>query len=131
MPFYLDHPYHGIEILGGMWGMHNSVNRDLGSKIFSLLMDSSVCLKYNQNGNSPKMNDQYFLREKVYRLVVNQAVVHDSYTCRQYANSQPFPTQRIIMDHVGSVKRHNNLTKTISVCPKECRPPDHQDWTYC
>ena len=114
-----------------MWGMHNSVNRDLGSKIFSLLMDSSLCLKYNLNGNSPKMNDQFFLRQKIYPIVVNQAVIHDSYTCHLFAKSQPFPSQRIVMDFVGSVKSFSNQSQDIIVCPQECRPIDHKDWIYC
>lgn len=118
-------------MLAGMWGVHTELNRKLSQRIFSMLMNKPLCDRYNLKIKGAKQGDQYFLRDNVYRLLVNNATIHDSYTCRRYANSKPFPTQRIEMDHVGSVKSKLNATKKISVCPVACRPPDHQDWKYC
>lgn len=111
--------------------MHTSMDRHLASRIFRLLMNVGLCRRFNAGGRSQKMFDQYFLAQHVYGLVFRNAVIHDSYHCKKYANSKPFPTQRIIMDHVGSVKSELNETKNIRACPKVCRPPDHQDWTFC
>lgn len=128
---FKDHIYHDTAILGGMWGIHNSVNRSLSNKIYSLLMNKQLCRRFNKNQQSPKQKDQQFLAQNVYGMIVSRSLVHDSYFCKKYSNAKPFPTQRIVMDHVGSVKSEKNATKNIKECPKDCRPPDHQDWKFC
>lgn len=118
-------------MLGGMWGMHNSVNRSLSMKVFNLLMDPKIVWHYNKRKTSPVQGDQSFLAARVYPWLLSQSIVHDSYWCKKYSNSRPFPTQRVVMDHVGSVKSNINVVKNISECPLECRPPEHKDWKYC
>ena len=93
-----------------------------------MLMNKSLCLNYNKNGESQREGDQDFLREHIYDLIVNNSIVHDSYHCSKYADSEPFPTQRKSMDHVGSIV---SSKKIIFICPIECRPINHKDWEYC
>jgi len=47
------------------------------------------------NLESKKGFDQFFLADYVYPLVKQVAVIHDSYCCLSYRDSQPFPTKRI------------------------------------
>lgn len=67
-----DHPYHGAEILAGMWSSHNYVIKNLRF----LILD--FCLK---NMNSGRDNfDQVFLTQYIYRLVNNEHLLtHDNY----------------------------------------------------
>lgn len=126
-----DSESHDFEIMGGMWGMRNSLNRSLASDIFTMLMNVDLCRFFNQNGKSPKGQDQQFLTYYVYDLIVWQATVHDSYWCEKYANSRPFPTRRVAMDFVGSAKKKLNATRFVKECPRACRPRKHPDWIYC
>ena len=125
----LDNPVHDVPMLGGMWGFHMSLDRELSNKIFNLVVDKSMGRKYNENGQSPKGNDQYFLSQQVYQSVVNKATIHDSYSCKQFANSKPFPTERKVIDHVGSL--NYAPPDKIKECPVDCRPQNHKDWKYC
>jgi hypothetical protein len=125
----LDNPVHNVPILGGMWGIRMSLNRNMSNKIYNLVVDKSIGQKYNKNGKSPKGNDQLFLSDKVYKFFVNQATIHDSYSCKKFANSKPFPTERKVVDHVGSV--NYAPPDKIQECPIECRPSNHQNWKYC
>jgi hypothetical protein len=65
-----DHPYHGTEILGGMWGARNGVLRGVSSWIKSYDMG---------NYNNRYQVDQNFLREIVYPIISNNASVHDEF----------------------------------------------------
>lgn len=112
-----------------MWGVHMSLDRELSNKLFNLVIDKSIGRIYNDNGKSPKGNDQFFLSHQIYKFIVNQATIHDSYNCKKFARSKPFPTERKVMDHVGSVNYAPR--QPIKECPLECRPEDHLDWKYC
>ena len=64
------------------------------------------------------------------------ALSHDSYHCKNYTNTTPLPTQRIVDGHcnfVGCCEDYNNfITFTEdNECPNECRPVDHKDWKFC
>ncbi len=56
---------------------------------------------------------------------------HDSYLCKKYLYSQPFPTQRKNEPNnfVAAVVNENNTL--WRQCPWKCRPDDHKDWKYC
>lgn len=84
--------------------------------------------KYNKNGKSPKGNDQFFLSNYVYHPIVLKSTVHDSYHCKVYVNSKPFPTKRKDHSYVGNLME-NGVPRTP--CPIHCRPENHKDWTYC
>ena len=57
LPF-LDHPQHGTQILGGMWGFKTKKNRALANRIFNLITDPALARKYNGDLQSPKGADQ-------------------------------------------------------------------------
>lgn len=109
--------------------MHTKLDRLLSNNIFNLVINKSFEQTYNKNGENQKGKDQDFLEHHVYKLLVNRSTIHDSYSCRRFANSKPFPTERKIIDHIGSV--YYSPIKKIKECPIECRPPNHLDWKYC
>jgi hypothetical protein len=89
-----DHPYHNIEILGGMWGVRNGLLKN----IKELLSDYT-------KGDFWQV-DQNFLREKIHPLVVNNSFTHDSYL-NYNINSKTFPSERINREFVGDVFDEN------------------------
>ena len=111
-----------------MWGFKPKMDRSLSRYLFSLIMDESLTSYYNPNEESPKGSDQVFLTDYVYPFVVNRATIHDSYYCRLYSNSKPFPSKRVGFAFVGNSFANQTNTKE---CPIECRPNDHIDWIHC
>lgn len=89
-----DHPYHNIEILGGMWGVRNGLLKN----IKELITDYT-------KGNFWQV-DQNFLREKIYPIVVNNCFTHDSYL-NYNSNSKKFPSERINKEFIGDVFDEN------------------------
>jgi hypothetical protein len=79
-----DHPYHGTEILGGMWGARNGILKGITKKIQDY-----------DKGNFWQV-DQNFLREKIYLIVKDSSCVHDEYFEKKY-----FPTKRNCKEFVG------------------------------
>jgi len=72
-----DHPAHGTEILGGMWG----------AKSGSISEMKPLISEYSK-GNFWQV-DQNFLREKIYPIVKDTSCVHD-----EFFEKKPFPTKR-------------------------------------
>ena len=89
-----DHPYHNIEILGGMWGVRNGL-----LKIIKELLSDYTKGDFWQV-------DQNFLREKICPLVVNNSFTHDS-NLNYNSSSKPFPSERINREFVGDVFDEN------------------------
>jgi hypothetical protein len=91
-----DHPYHQTEILGGMWGVRGGLLSGIKDMIAN----------YNaREYNNKYQVDQNFLREIIYPLVKDRAMVHDEYFQRM-----PFPTQRKdAQDFVGQVYDENEV----------------------
>lgn len=79
-----DHPYHGTEILGGMWGCRNGILKGIGSWI----------KEYNK-GNFWQV-DQNFLREIIWSKVSNNTCTHDEFFAKI-----PFPSARHPREFVG------------------------------
>ena len=69
-----DHQYHGVPILGGMWGARGGV-----------LIQIKKLIEDYQRGNF-KGVDQNFLAEKIYPLIKNVSLVHD-----EFFEQKPFP----------------------------------------
>jgi hypothetical protein len=124
--FSLDHPYHRIEILGGMWGLKVAKNKELSNKIFKKIIDSKIYSSIKEI--SKRNNDQLFLRDKIYHLLRNVSIIHDSYHCKLYKDSEPFPTKRDGFSFVGFTDVYRTVNE---YCPIECRPINHSDWMYC
>lgn len=90
-----DHPYHATEILGGMWGARNGILKGIQKMIHS----------YDTGDYNNKYQvDQNFLREVIYPLVQNKAIVHD-----EFFTKNPFPKNaptRTPSYFIGQVYNH-------------------------
>ena len=86
-----DHPYHKTEILGGMWGVKKPLLNDMKN------------LMGNYKMGNFWQTDQNFLRERVYPLVKNYAMVHD-----EYFEKTGFPSPRIDGEFVGEAFNHRD-----------------------
>ena len=113
-----------------MWGFKNSQNRTLAKDIYKLIVDKRLGQEFNPTGQSPKGYDQSFLSNHVYKSIKQNSIIHDSFLCTSYQDSQPFPTKRKGDCFVGQVGTCNE-TGHFYECPKECRPKDHLDWNSC
>lgn len=71
-----DHPYHGVAILGGMWGAKKGILPNIKEAIDNY--DKGDFLGVDQN----------FLGEHIYPLVRNTAMVHD-----EFFEKKPFPKE--------------------------------------
>ncbi|CAF1000518.1 unnamed protein product [Brachionus calyciflorus] len=125
-----DNPSHGTHILGGMWGFKSILNRAKANEIYNLIINKNLSRNYNPNGRSTKGYDQFFLSDHVYPKIKLNSTIHDSYLCKHYPNSRPFPTKRIGNCFVGGVGWCNEK-KNFTICPNQCRPSNHQDWETC
>ena len=104
-----------------MWGFKSYQNRDLAEKIYNSIINSNDYKRSDAKGY-----DQVFLRDKVYPLIRKKSVIHDSYLCNNYKDSEGFPSQRKGNCFVGQVGECNK-TGTYYECPIECRPKLHHD----
>jgi hypothetical protein len=86
-----DHPYHGTPILGGMWGAKRGCIPDMKN----LIEDYA-------KGNFWQV-DQNFLKQAIYPIVKNNAIIHD-----EYFDKIPFPTQRENKFFVGMAFDEND-----------------------
>lgn len=92
-----DHPWHAIEILGGMWGIKKTANIK-----FKPLIDS-----YRNKDTDQKGIDQNFLREIIYPMVKNVCMVHDEFFNYESFH-KPFPIKRIGQQFVGEIFNEND-----------------------
>ena len=113
-----------------MWGFKVNKARELGHMIYKKIVDKNIAFKYNPNGKSPKGYDQYFLSKHVYNEIKKNSIIHDSFLCKIYLNSMPWPTRRKGDCFVGRVGKCNE-SGIFKICPKECRPANHLDWSSC
>ena len=130
--FMRDHPHHKVEILGGTWGVKlTSAVRGKVNQSFQRMFHSNVFFS-NQDKRGP---DQDLLKEYIWPWAKDLAMVHDSYHCKNYSNTIPYPTQRedTICNFVGCIPElKSGITFTKgNICPIECRPINHSDWKYC
>ena len=72
-----DHPAHGTEILGGMWGSKKGTVGDIKKMINDYV-----------KGNFWQV-DQNFLKDMIYPIVKNNSFVHD-----EFFERNPFPNKR-------------------------------------
>jgi hypothetical protein len=82
-----DHPWHGTQILGGMWGVK-----------YPKLKRMKEMIEEYKKGNFWQV-DQNFLKEKIYPLIVNDCMVHDEFF--NYNSNRIFPTKREGQQFVG------------------------------
>ncbi len=91
-----DHPYHGTEILGGMWGCRNGILKGITDWI-----------NQYKKGDFWQV-DQNFLREEVWPLVHTNCHVHD-----EFFQKNPFPSPRNPREFIGKAFNHDDT---------ECEP---------
>ena len=93
-----DHPWHGTEILGGMWGLKKGIFDDIKTKI--------------ENAGNNRIGyyqcDQDFLKIEYRRLLLH-AKIHSEYISYE-SFSTPFPKQRYKNQYVGQPYDENNKT---------------------
>lgn len=82
-----DHPAHGIEILGGLWGARGGILKKLPAAIA------------RWNIVSAWQNDQSFLKEKIWPVVHREALIHDEWW--RPSQARAFPTPRQGLEFVG------------------------------
>ena len=92
-----DHPWHGSQMLGGMWGCRRGALPE-----FNNLMAA-------WNHEDRWQTDQDFLNEQVYPKIVNDAMIHASYF-KLEAHSKNFPLPRKDTEFVGQVFDENENT---------------------
>jgi len=89
-----DHPRHGVQILGGMWGAKSDRLKNI----------KQLILKYNHLKWDYDV-DQHMLRQEIYPLLRHSSTVHD-----EFFDKKPFPTKRENKEYVGcQFDEHNNL----------------------
>jgi hypothetical protein len=89
-----DHPAHYCAILGGLWGGRTDRMRQL-KNVFSLADPAGF---YGE--------DQKFLKDYVYPIAKNDALIHDSFFGFEYS-AKSFPTARENLEFVGEVYDEN------------------------
>jgi len=93
-----DHPWHSVQILGGMWSCRNGILRNINlSKLIS-----------SWKNHSTKGCDQDFLGQIIYPYVVNKSMEHSEFGLRFGGNIISFPTKRKDYEFVGDVFDENN-----------------------
>lgn len=88
-----DHPWHGTEILGGMWGVKKGV-----------LPNMKTLIENFKKGEFWQV-DQNFLAQIIYPIIKNTSMVHDEYF-NYNLDKKPFPTERMNKEFVGDVFDH-------------------------
>lgn len=91
-----DHPSHGIQILGGTWGLINTYDFNMKENILKFL---ELHPKFNY------MDDQFFLND-IYKLYFKSHICHDEIF--NFPCCLPFPSERINFEFVGEVFDENN-----------------------
>lgn len=94
-----DHPYHGTQILGGMWGARGGLLNDINGWI-----ENYVKGDYWQV-------DQNFLKEIVYPKIINDCIVHDEFF-KYESFRKPFPSIRKNYEFVGEVFNENDARES-------------------
>lgn len=105
-----DHPHHQVPILTGMWGARNGILSNI-SNLFEMWK------KYQRKGRY-QAEDQDFLGQIVYPLVVNKSLEHSEFGINYGGKIRPFPTQRKDYEFVGDAfdendERHPDYWKII------------------
>lgn len=101
-----DHPYHRIEILGGMWGVRGDI-----------LKNMKPMIEEYSKGEFWQV-DQNFLKEKIYPIIREHTIVHDEFFNYE-PWKKPFPQKREGKQFVGEAfdsndqpnMQHRNMIK--------------------
>ena len=120
-----DHPYHGVPMLGGLWGARLATNRSGWKSIWTAIMGDPLSL----SSRGSKGADQSLLRQHVWGKLDGGLMQHDSYFCDQWPEgSIGFPSQRqnSTENFVGGYRYGKPVWRE---CPKTCRR--QETWKFC
>lgn len=126
---------HNIPIIGGYWGFANVRNRKLADYFLKVLTNHHIAKYYNKNGKSPKQDDQHLLT-RFFAPYIYNSTTHDAFLCN-WLGGEPWPSKRpVYYCFVGCSGCCDAIPDSLNkkydlVCPKECRPTNHQDWIHC
>merc|ERR1719402_1454359 len=107
-------------MMGGLWGAKvNQLRKDL-VKAFKNIFADGVSYYTKENGFG---YDQHLLTRYIWSWAKKTAMAHDSYTCKKFSRTFPFPTRRkegVVGNYAGSVIAINATVD--DECPEKCRP---------
>ena len=122
-----DYPQHKEGMLGGMWCIKPVNNRSMARNYLETILKKAVT--YTLNIDQPLLNKVIW--DNIYPSREKYVMQHDSFFCKHYEGTIPFPTKRKDnMEFVGC-PGHSCNWRNMPKCPKDCRPKNHQDWEYC
>lgn len=105
--FMRDHPHHRFLVMAGMWGM-KKINFNMLNEIENYC-ENKIQDYYDSNGNKQsKLDDQFFLRDKLYPLSGNNRVIHDEFIKYEGEECRKFPSPMIDRHFVGEIYDENN-----------------------
>lgn len=126
-----DSQFHKFAVLGGTWCFRTKKNISMSSQILKLILSKASYRKRRNKTTDLKWEDQNILQKYVWPLIKNDSIQHDSYHCKLYPGSIPFPTQRNIdKAFVGCYQPCGKVNPPVK-CPAKCRPEKHKNWIYC
>jgi hypothetical protein len=114
-----------------MWGFKILRNRQLAKEIFNKMVNKQDAINYNRDFENEKGNDQTFLDHHVYEFLRLNSTIHDSYLCKSYRGSSPWPSKRQGNCYVGVTDECDANDSRFWKCPSECRPKKHENWIAC
>ncbi|KAK3872242.1 hypothetical protein Pcinc_022669 [Petrolisthes cinctipes] len=129
-----DHPSHDMPVMGGMWGARWDLDPShVHDRVHELTIMRNLMFRYAWKRFKHGL-DQHILKAVLWPAMLGRVKSHDSYCCKYFPNTSPWPTQRSHGFFVGSVRYRKNKENSYVVpktCPVRCRPPQHRDWIYC
>lgn len=87
-----DHPDHMRNVISGLWGFVNSLDRKFSKHMLSIFTDKRVNSWFKSYDD--ETNPDELVLEKYVWPLVNSSIIHDSYNCKKSDNFYPFPTKR-------------------------------------
>jgi hypothetical protein len=123
-----DHPEHNVPILGGLWGIKLNKERSWMRNLSHYLLSPNVVQCYTGKRDQAFLEDYVWSHANIYNKMILE---YDSFFCKRFPNSRPFPTRKKSPTHFVGCRRPNCTRDKHPPCPKQCRPVNHQDWIWC
>lgn len=122
-----DNPAHNQPMMGGMWGGCTSFHPEAMPRL------RDTVFRWSRKSTSPLSRDQNNVCLLLWPTLRKNHIAHDAYSCLQYPESQPFPSQRENLTFIGMRAFRKNYAheQVEQPCPIQCRPVKHKDWIYC
>ena len=89
-----DHPRHQTPVLPGLWAANNYVNLERAQRLRSLIFSEL-------RKTDDKHHDQKVLQDKIWPLVKDSTLRHDSYFCQDFGYYSHYITYTVLPAHKG------------------------------